>query len=493
MTRYHITFNTSTGGTISLSGQQSVRPGHSTESTATPDTNNGYEFAGWEGSGGGNVSDKSQKKLTISNVDSDATYTAKFRKEQIPFCNFTYKVATGGGGSLTGTATQKVDNGKSGTVVTATSASTHTFVKWEGDSNQATASVAKRTDTCSNTNVGTPVNKTFTAVFKKKDVPVVKYDLTYKTDGNGSVDKAGPHKVEKGKNGPSVVAKAKTGYKFASWSEKAVQSPVPPKPWSSPIIGTPSGPHVTSSRVDRNVQASMIITANFKKACGDKVCDSWENMTNCPADCKGCGDGKCVAPENAETCAKDCKAKCGDNLCTHDENAKTCPNDCKAVCGDKFCTHDENAETCANDCKAKCGDNICSPSENAQTCPQDCPVNCGDGICSEDEGPDKCPVDCPSVCGDGMCTDGESSADCPDDCGSPVVGEAVPETGLFDETKNIVIMGVALLMLGMAWTWVSTLPKKAYVSIYDTVSSVKKKSVERERENRRSKLENRIK
>lgn len=496
---YHITFNAGTGGTVSPSGQQRVEPNKSITSTAKPDDDDVYEFAGWEGSGGGDVSDMSEKQLTISNVNSDATYTAKFKEKKKAFCKFTYKVHPDGGGSIKdGPLEQTVYNGATGTKVTATPASTHNFVKWNEDGK----TTAARTDKCSNTNVSTPVNKTFTAVFQEKDVPVVKYDLTYKTDGNGTIDedKQGPHKVEKGKNGPSVVAKAKTGYKFASWSEKAVQSPVPPKPWSSPIIGTPSGPHVTSSRVDRNVQASMIITANFKKACGDKVCDSWENMTNCPADCKGCGDGKCVAPENAQTCAKDCKAKCGDKLCTHDENAKTCPGDCKAVCGDKFCTHNENAETCPDDCKAKCGDNICSPSENAQTCPQDCPVNCGDGICSEDENPEKCPADCPSVCGDGMCTGGESSADCPDDCGSPVVGEVVPETGIFDDSRHTMIFGAVVLVVGIAWTWIATLPKKVIhtvSSVSSTISSandkLKREKLTRERNSRRSKLEERIK
>lgn len=103
------------------------------------------------------------------------------------------------------------------------------------------------------------------------------------------------------------------------------------------------------------------------------------------------------------------------------------------------------------------------------------------------------------ACGDGMCTGGEDSSNCPVDCGSPVVGSTVPQTGLFDETKNIVIMGVVLLMLGIAWTWVSTLPKKAYTSIKtvskassEYISNVKVQKERNIRESRRNRLEKRI-
>ena len=481
-----LAYKAGAGGTIEGQATQTFTiGGDGTEVTAKP--NSGFKFGGWN-------DNHPTAQRRDRNVKSSVTYTASFTAEAVPHCNFTYKVATGGGGSLTGTTTQKVDNGESGTPVTAAPASTHVFVKWEGDSNQETAGVAKRTDSCSNTNVSTPVNKTFTAVFKKKDVPVVKYDLTYKTDGNGSVDKAGPHKVNADGQGPKVTATAKKGFKFSQWQVIEGAGKSVPAGLGSSRDGTKSW------RVDTKIKAKVTVKANFKKACGDNVCDSWENMTNCPADCKGCGDGKCVAPENAEKCPKDCKAKCGDGFCTHDENAKTCPGDCKAVCGDKFCTHDENAETCPEDCKAKCGDNICSPSENAQTCPQDCPVNCGDGICSEDENPEKCPADCPSVCGDGMCTGGESSADCPDDCGSPVVGEVVPETGIFDDSRHTMIFGAVVLVVGIAWTWIATLPKKVIHTVSSVSSAIsstndklKRKKLTRERDSRRSKLEKRIK
>lgn len=435
-----------------------------TSVTAVPDSD--YDFDGWS-DGHPNA------QRTDSNVRASATYTAKFKEKKKAFCKFTYKVHPDGGGSIKdGPLEQTVYNGATGTKVTATPASTHVFVKWEGDSNQATAGVAQRTDKCSNTNVSTPVNKTFTAVFKKKDVPVVKYDLTYKTDGNGSVDKAGPHKVNADGQGPKVTATAKKGFKFSQWQVIEGAGKSVPAGLGSSRDGTKSW------RVDTKIKAKVTVKANFKKACGDNVCDSWENMQNCPADCKGCGDGKCVAPENAEKCPKDCKAKCGDG----------------------FCTHDENAETCPEDCKAKCGDNICSPSENAQTCPQDCPVNCGDGICSEDENPEKCPADCPSVCGDGMCTGGESSADCPDDCGSPVVGEVVPETGIFDDSRHTMIFGAVVLVVGIAWTWIATLPKKVIHTVSSVSSAIsstndklKRKKLTRERDSRRSKLEKRIK
>lgn len=452
---FHIMFIADSGGTVSPTIRQDVSPGGSKTGIATP--NSDYEFAGWEGSGGGDVSDKSQKQLTISNVNSDATYTAKFReKEAPPEVRVTLKYAGGNLGFVNGEneVVQTPVKGQNNTVVavkaTPKDQEKYRFIKWSDNI----------TDNPRKDNADKDI--TVTAIFEK--TPTKEHKLTYKVESNGKVKSGSANQtVRDGGDGTGVAVEANEGYKFDKWTESISGK--------SRSEITNNKDKTVSLRQDYEVKDTIIITAKFKKACGDNICDSWEDMTSCPADCKGCGDGKCTPPENAETCAKDCKA----------------------VCGDKLCTHDENAETCPEDCKARCGDNICSPSENAQTCPEDCPVNCGDGICSEDEDPQNCPADCTSVCGDGMCTGDESSEDCPEDCGAPVVGEAVPETGLFDETKNVVIMGVVLLVLGMTWTWVSTLPKKAYVSISDTVSSVKKRSVERERNSRRSKLEERIK
>ncbi len=163
----------------------------------------------------------------------------------------------------------------------------------------------------------------------------------------------------------------------------------------------------TAKRTDTNITANKTYTASFILACGDKICDP---------------------DENAQTCPSDCAANCGDGFCTPPENAQTCPKDCAANCGDGFCTHDEDSSTC----------------------PQDCPANCGDGLCTPPENARNCPKDCTGVCGDGFCTHTEDSTTCPQDCG------AIPQTGLFDDSKNITIMGAVLLFLGLGWSWISS-------------------------------------
>ncbi len=117
------------------------------------------------------------------------------------------------------------------------------------------------------------------------------------------------------------------------------------------------------------------------------------------------------------------------------------------------------------------------------------PVTCGDGICSEGENPLNCPADCPSVCGDGICSSGENSQNCPVDCGSG----KVPDTAIFDDTKDTIIFGMAILLVGMAWTWISTLPKKAYNKISGDITEAKLTREKNTRESRRNRLERRIK
>jgi hypothetical protein len=39
--------------------------------------------------------------------------------------------------------------------------------------------------------------------------------------------------------------------------------------------------------------------------------------------------------------------------------------------------------------------------------------------------------------------------------------DTVPQTGIFDDTENTVILGVVLLITGLEWTWISSLPMKA--------------------------------
>ncbi|TNE49617.1 MAG: trypsin-like serine protease [Deltaproteobacteria bacterium] len=201
--------------------------------------------------------------------------------------------------------------------------------------------------------------------------------------------------------------------------------------------------------------------------CGNGTCDSNENCSSCPQDCRcptgqicqsgscqpsnSCGNGVCEANrnENCGTCLQDCPCAtsevCQSNVCKP-----------KRLCGDAKCdaSQGENCSTCVQDCPcaagklcqqgacvaaSSCGNRKCeSPfGENCSTCPSDCgcslthncfggvcvPVDaCGNNTCEPGEGEncESCPVDCPcgsgNVCQKGKCvsnTGCSTDRDCP--------------------------------------------------------------------------------
>ena len=69
----------------------------------------------------------------------------------------------------------------------------------------------------------------------------------------------------------------------------------------------------------------------------------------------------------------------------------------------------------------------------------------------------------------------------------------VPKTGIFDDTGNTIALGVVFLIMGLEWTWVSTLPMKAYNAISFTTSKIKEDRESKRVERRRNRLERRIK
>ena len=101
-----------------------------------------------------------------------------------------------------------------------------------------------------------------------------------------------------------------------------------------------------------------------------------------------------------------------------------------------------------------------------------------------------------NICGDGICSAGESPATCPADCSGGGSG-TVPDTAIFEDTKDTIIFGIVILMIGVAWTWIVTLPKKAYNSISkasrEYVTAVKQSEERNKRESRRNKLERKLK
>jgi|GEM_PF-1482366 len=132
-----------------------------------------------------------------------------------------------------------------------------------------------------------------------------------------------------------------------------------------------------------------------KPVCGNKVCETGENNTNCPGDCEpgeigngavGGGGGTISASELQKILEQQKAFLCGNGICDSGiEDCSSCPNDC-------------------GDCKgAHCGNGICDyiTGESCKNCIFDC------GFCKLDE----------KYCGDGICDENEKSfcaADCPD-------------------------------------------------------------------------------
>ncbi len=112
---------------------------------------------------------------------------------------------------------------------------------------------------------------------------------------------------------------------------------------------------------------------------------------------------------------------------------------------------------------------------------------CGDGVCSDGETIATCPSDCVAVCGDGICSDGETSTNCPKDCGG-----TVPQTGIFDNSRNIIITGILFLIIGISWTYITTLSTKTYQTLSTTSQKIKEDASLKRMLTRRKRLEKRI-
>ncbi|GMV38815.1 MAG: hypothetical protein AMXMBFR64_05310 [Myxococcales bacterium] len=157
-------------------------------------------------------------------------------------------------------------------------------------------------------------------------------------------------------------------------------------------------------------------------ACGDGVCSTGENCTNCYADCgECCGDGTCLGDESCGSCPQDCGVCCGNGVCdAPTDNCQNCPQDCGVCCGNGVCDS-ALGEMCGN-CKQDCGN-----------CPGCSPDGCSVGIKSglPDSGASCCGCACepcvcsvfPECCGvlwDSQCV--QACKDCGTSCGGGSAG-----------------------------------------------------------------------
>ncbi|MEO1901272.1 MAG: InlB B-repeat-containing protein [Alcanivorax sp.] len=115
----------------------------------------------------------------------------------------------GANGSLSGSATQRVDHGADGTPVTAVAASGYHFVQWsDGATNNPRQDLALTGDL------------TVTASFA-----INRYDLSYGAGANGSLSGPTSQQLDHGQTGGAVLAIPDTGYHFVRWSDNRVENP----------------------------------------------------------------------------------------------------------------------------------------------------------------------------------------------------------------------------------------------------------------------------
>ena len=126
------------------------------------------------------------------------TVTAVFEK-----VNFTVAYAVEGNGSIKGKADQTIAYGENSTAVTAVPDEGYEFVAWSDG-----------VDTATRQENNVQQNIVLTAIFRKKVLQV-----SYTTDGNGTIEGEASQSVEYGESATSVTAVPDYGYEFAGWSD----------------------------------------------------------------------------------------------------------------------------------------------------------------------------------------------------------------------------------------------------------------------------------
>lgn len=182
---YTLTYTAGTGGTITGETPQTVAYNEDgTTVTAKPD--NGYRFASW--SDGHPTASR-----TETGVTADLSVTANFAR------TFTLTYTAGTGGTITGDASQTVDQGGNGTTVTATPNVGYRFVSWSPGG----STVASRTDT------NVTANITATATFE-----LLSYTITPSIEprGGGTISPSSTQSVSHGGSRTFTITPANDFY-----------------------------------------------------------------------------------------------------------------------------------------------------------------------------------------------------------------------------------------------------------------------------------------
>ena len=138
---------------------------------------------------------------------------------------YTLTYSAAANGTLSGTTPQTVNQGASGTAITAVPASGYYFVNW---SDGSTAN--PRTDTAVNANLSLSAN-----------FAIKTYSLSYFAGPNGTLTGTTSQTINHDSNGTAVFAVPASGYHFVNWSDG----------------------NTTNPRTDTAVTANLSVTANF--------------------------------------------------------------------------------------------------------------------------------------------------------------------------------------------------------------------------------------
>ena len=203
-------YTAGTNGTlVGQTSQSSYYAGSNRPVVAIP--NEGYTFLSWSD---GVTTDKRTDLGLSENINVTANFALK---------TYSLEYTAGANGSVTGTTSQTINYGDTGSAITAVPNSRFSFVKWSDGS-----ITNPRTDTGENINVN--------AVFG-----VDRYALTYVAGSNGTVTGTTSQTLSAGENGTAITATPNSGYAFSSWSDSSTDNP----------------------RTDTNISSSMYLTANF--------------------------------------------------------------------------------------------------------------------------------------------------------------------------------------------------------------------------------------
>lgn len=221
---FQLSYIAGPNGSLSGNASQRVITG-AAGSTVLAIANPGYHFVSW--SDGVNTPSRLE-----SNVRANLGVTAIFAQDFVapaPVVTYSLQYQAAAHGRLSGSSVQSVDEGLSGSSVTAIADTGYHFVNWSDG-----LTTASRSDS------SVRANLSVTANFAPD-----RLTLSYAIEGKGSISGSASQTVDYAGNGSSVTAVADAGYFFIAWSDGLT----------------------SASRSDSNIKSNFSVSAKFADAC----------------------------------------------------------------------------------------------------------------------------------------------------------------------------------------------------------------------------------